>query len=79
MPDLTALSRPSTVTETASSTTYRHKTQISNDFGDPVARTGDVLSPDGFHRADALMQPRLYLVADISAHGRGYAVRGTVR
>ena len=47
--------------------------------GDPVARTGDVQSPDGFHRADALVQPRLYFVADISAHGRGYAVRGTVR
>ena len=74
-----ALSKPSTVTEAASSTTHRYKTQISNDFGDPVARTGDVQSPDGFHRADALVQPRLYFVADISAHGRGYAVRGTVR
>jgi hypothetical protein len=38
-----------------------------------------VQSPDGFHRADAFVQPRLYFVADISAHGRGYAMCGTVR
>lgn len=32
-----APSRPSHATETESSTTYRYETQISNDFGDPVA------------------------------------------
>ena len=57
-----APSRPSHATETAYSTTSRYETQVSNDFGDPVAAPPaplvDSVKPEGYACAPELARWR---------------------
>lgn len=39
----------------------------------------EISSPEGFHHGNPLSEPHFNIVVNVSAHGSGDAVRGTVR